>query len=146
MSVLIKGMEMPKHCGECSLLCDYDGCYFCGYEDGLLYTFGDSDFIPTKRPDKCPLTKVPILIVCNMQLTDFEEMWKDITDGYAYGEYLVSLMYKYDFEHSYRTSIEVVDISPDGFTWFNDWNEGEKNVIIQSYIKIDDLYNILLSP
>ena len=53
---------------------------------------------------------------------------------------------KYDFEHSYRTSIEVVTISPDGFIWFNDWNEGEKNVIVQSYISIDDLYNILLSP
>lgn len=59
MSVLIKKMEMPRHCGECSLLCYCDDCYFCGYEDGLLYTFGDSYLIPNERPNNCPLTEVP---------------------------------------------------------------------------------------
>lgn len=106
--------------------------------DNILFRFWQMGWL-----DK--LEKVPTPIVCNMQLTDFEEKWEDITDGSAYGEYLVYLMYKYDFEHNYRTSIEVVDISPYGFIWFDDWNEGEKNVIVQSYIKIDDVYNILLS-
>lgn len=135
MSVLIKGMEMPQCCGECKFMVDR----WC-------YASEDAYFVVNKRHPDCPLVEVPTPIVCNMQLNDFEEMWKDVTDGYAYGDYLVRLMYKYDFEHSYRTSIEVVTISPDGFIWFNDWNEGEKNVIVQSYISIDDLYNILLSP
>lgn len=60
MSVLIKNMNMPRHCGECSLLNSDEGydCYWCGYEDGLLYTW-NSDDIPIERPHKCPLVEVP---------------------------------------------------------------------------------------
>lgn len=81
MSVLFKGMEMPRHCGECSLLCDYDGCYFCGYEDGLLYTFGDCDFIPTERPEKCPLVEVPTPHGRLIDASQFEVFGYDAIEG-----------------------------------------------------------------
>ena len=84
MSVLIKGMEMPRHCKECSLLCDYDDCYFCGYQDGFLYVFGESYLVPNKRPEWCPLIEVP---TPHGRLIDADELevdteWSDYYDGY----------------------------------------------------------------
>jgi len=44
MSILIKGMEMPKNCGECSFICKESTCrYGKGYE----------------RSDFCPLVELP---------------------------------------------------------------------------------------
>lgn len=52
MSVLIKGMEMPKSCSDCPLEDPYDG-YNCritgrGYNWGLI-----------ERPSDCPIIWVP---------------------------------------------------------------------------------------
>lgn len=50
MSVLIKGMEMPKSCAECALMSVYFGCVIVGAVGG------ESDH---KRAWDCPLIEVP---------------------------------------------------------------------------------------
>lgn len=65
MSVLIKGMEMPKSCAECPLLescseCEgyHNRCMPLGVENG--YTDYPDDLTPTdRRRDDCPLAPVP---------------------------------------------------------------------------------------
>lgn len=52
MSVLVKGMDMPKNCSTCDLNV---------YENGYLYCdlLGMVDNIPNKRDADCPLIEVP---------------------------------------------------------------------------------------
>jgi len=45
MSVLIKGMEMPRHCGECGI----DWCHIWHRAENPI----------EKRPPDCPLVEVP---------------------------------------------------------------------------------------
>ena len=45
MSVLVKGMDMPRHCGECGI----DWCYICRRAETPIET----------RPSDCPLVEVP---------------------------------------------------------------------------------------
>ena len=59
MSILIKGVSMPKNCGECP-------CYYDGYCHGLQYREEDEDYravsyreYDKKRRDDCPLIEVP---------------------------------------------------------------------------------------
>jgi hypothetical protein len=52
MSILIKGMKMPKTCRECPLEQPYDG-YNCAIT-GKSYSWALSD-----RPSDCPLVPVP---------------------------------------------------------------------------------------
>ena len=65
MSVLIKGMEIPKQCNDCRMLegDQYDG--FCHAADKWMdsdwwswYTYEEGD-IDTSKPANCPLTPVP---------------------------------------------------------------------------------------
>lgn len=57
MSVLIRGMEMPKNCAECKMwsICD---CLkeFDDYES-LLYAVDDGDWV---MADDCPLVELPL--------------------------------------------------------------------------------------
>lgn len=50
MSVLIKGMEMPKSCDKCELMTANYGCAFVGAVGGESYR---------KRAWDCPLVEVP---------------------------------------------------------------------------------------
>ena len=53
MSILIKGIEMPKDCIKCP---------FCRFEDGYWKCLVDgsyADFGGSCRPFKCPLIEVP---------------------------------------------------------------------------------------
>lgn len=52
MSVLIKGLEMPKHCWQCPFHDDVDDCI-------LLNQSGMKVWGETKRLDDCPLIEVP---------------------------------------------------------------------------------------
>ena len=70
MSVLIKGMEMPKSCAECPMLYDGEACYLSGMWSDmrfmLLCSNGHTDEYrlgqfpyKEKRVDWCPLVEVP---------------------------------------------------------------------------------------
>lgn len=54
MSILIRGMEMPKACRECPLETDYGTC---GYYSLYVEAGHDSDY--EKRRDDCPLIELP---------------------------------------------------------------------------------------
>ena len=57
MSVLIKGMEMPKSCKSCDLLQDYDGDMYCPLNNYL--NFGDIENVPDYVMIGCPLSAQP---------------------------------------------------------------------------------------
>lgn len=58
MSVLVKGMKMPKSCKTCDLLQDYDGCMYCPFGDCPV--FGDIEYVPNHvASDICPLVELP---------------------------------------------------------------------------------------
>ena len=61
MSVLIKGMEMPKCCAECDAEGHYENSY--GDEYGFFCPFGYKAYTEktrdVKRLDACPLVLVP---------------------------------------------------------------------------------------
>ena len=62
MSVLIKGIEMPKNCAVCRLEKDIFGRAVCfGYEDGRA--LHEDDLPPVgneeRRPSWCPLVEIP---------------------------------------------------------------------------------------
>ena len=58
MSVLVKGMTMPKSCKTCDLLQDYDGCMYCPFGDCTV--FGDIEYVPNHvASDICPLVELP---------------------------------------------------------------------------------------
>ena len=67
MSVLIKGMEMPKTCAGCPL-CEWSNhykCYVCnnGHKISEIFIDGKcaayADAIRSKRADNCPMTELP---------------------------------------------------------------------------------------
>ena len=65
-----------------------------------------------------------------------------------YGEYLVKLRYKHDYETEYTESSQIVTIDFygfDKFLWLYDWCEGETDVSVLGYIKISDMENTIES-
>ena len=52
MSILIKGMEMPKHCWQCKFHDDIDNCIIIG--ENCVEVWGEY-----RRLDSCPLIPVP---------------------------------------------------------------------------------------
>ena len=73
MSVLIKGMEMPKDCKNCPFLCDYS----CRV---LLF---EPDWGKSGRDERCPLTPVPPhgrLIDADALLAEYERDEKAADD------------------------------------------------------------------
>ena len=68
MSVLIKGMEMPKSCSVCRLFGEY-GCSFIG-PVGYALTRGE-------RNDDCPLVPVPP----HGDLIDRDALMSGVDDG-----------------------------------------------------------------
>ena len=51
MSVIVKGMEMPKNCQECGLYIE-GACYAKGYRDYR-------SIMDKSKPDDCPLIELP---------------------------------------------------------------------------------------
>lgn len=61
-------------------------------------------------------------------------------EGLDYGcTYIVYIKYKYEWEDDYTLSYEVMSYDLEHVTWFNDWWEGQDNIIVVGIINIDDL-------
>lgn len=56
MSILIKGMEMPRNCLECEL---YGAMYSSGCDVASLGIPKRYNYDPHTRPDWCPLVELP---------------------------------------------------------------------------------------
>lgn len=53
--ILIRGMEMPEHCGECKLKAEYDDEMFCPFfADNVEYWIAAG-----RRHEDCPLGYIP---------------------------------------------------------------------------------------
>lgn len=57
MSILIKGMEMPKNCGECVYMMSVYA--FNGYSNICSITEGGCTLSSQGRPPHCPLIELP---------------------------------------------------------------------------------------
>ena len=78
MSVLIKNMEMPRHCSGCPM---YDGFGCCMYSLGIPSRY---NYNPDNIPDWCEVIEVP---TPHGRLIDKDELevdteWSDYYDGY----------------------------------------------------------------
>ena len=77
MSVYIKGMEMPKNCGECHF------CHTEGFESWCCPT-GREDILFDAIPEWCPLIGVP---EPHGRLIDADALADDLeTDGKEFGD------------------------------------------------------------
>lgn len=57
--------------------------------------------------------------------------------------YIIRLGYKYDWEDNYYYSNEYIYPDPDTLAmwiWDNDWNEGQNDIVVVDYIKLDDVF------
>lgn len=62
MSILIKGMEMPKNCDECPLLTkdgDYDVCFIGKKRVMWEWKHDKGSEVIHPKPDFCPLIEIP---------------------------------------------------------------------------------------
>ena len=73
MSVIVKGMEMPKNCKECALYIE-GACYAKGYRDYR-------SIMDTAKPDDCPLIELPP----HGRLIDADELVRIWTGAKFYG-------------------------------------------------------------
>lgn len=91
MSVLIKGIEMPKSCWQCQFLAGYSYDGLCkaanrwldddDYFDWYQYPEGDIDTI---KPINCPLVEIP---TPHGRLIDADALVKSMRDfSYMWGE------------------------------------------------------------
>ena len=62
----------------------------------------------------------------------------------AFGTYIVTLKYKYDWEEKYTIENQVVDITPEYVTWLEDWYEGQKDVEILGFIPLEKIETITI--
>ena len=71
-----------------------------------------------------------------------EDIVKQIKDDYdgVCGEYIVSIAYKYSWEHIYSKTIEVFFYDDNNITWFNDWNEGQQDVLVDGIVSVSHAY------
>ena len=57
--------------------------------------------------------------------------------------YAVKLAYRYSPSEKYHVSVEVceycVGYDTVGWVWFNDWDEGQTDVVVLNYIDLDKL-------
>jgi hypothetical protein len=60
-------------------------------------------------------------------------------DDMMLGEYIVEVHYKYSYEDAFTVSNEILTIEADGITWLNDWWEGQEDVFIGGFIRVDAL-------
>lgn len=81
MSVLIKGMEMPKNCMSCpfpSVGVDWFYCY-CPGVDGKAYDFAQAETVP----DDCPLIALPDK---HGKLGDLDVLCEDLLERWSVAE------------------------------------------------------------
>lgn len=81
-----------------------------------------------------------------MTREEFNKWLYSLTD---LDDMLIFLRYKYNWELEYTYSIEYLYVdfdSPSKFTWLNDWNEGQKDVIFIGFIKISDIPTNIFKP
>lgn len=60
--------------------------------------------------------------------------------GYV-SNYIVRIGYKYDYEKEYVIDNEYLFWDNGDYTWLNDWDEGQDDVILKGIISIDHVFD-----
>ena len=104
MSVLIKGMEMPKSCGDCNF-------YYVDYEEGTANCLATSCYVQPhhyhkdNRDPDCPLVEVP---TPHGRLIDADKLIEAIgTNFFEHGGY-----YGNDYQDIFELVCACIDDAP----------------------------------
>lgn len=86
MSVLIKGMEMPKSCGDCPF--DYD-CFCCAITLHNFFILDENFDFTTERASDCPLVEVPtphgrLIDASQFEVFGYDAIKGSFDDGVAF--------------------------------------------------------------
>ena len=81
MSVLIKGMEMPKSCDDCKLKEATASWWICDITSNM----NESEYYADKRPSNCPLIEIPtphgrLIDADALQLEAYNMMFRGYAD------------------------------------------------------------------
>lgn len=69
-----------------------------------------------------------------------DKFYNEIVPTLQYGDYIVRIKYRYFWERNYRYTNEVLSIGGAyGVEWLNDWNEGESDCNVISFINVNDI-------
>ena len=71
-----------------------------------------------------------------------DEFWKEIQTK-PIEAYIVTLKYKHDFETNYTVENQILEVEmskyPNHYVWLSDWDEGQTDVEVVSYIAVSDV-------
>lgn len=73
-----------------------------------------------------------------MTLEEFYDKLK-----FDFNTYIVKIKQRYSHEKEYDYVTATCWVSADGFEWDWDWNEGQEDVVIVSYITMEDIDDIM---
>lgn len=70
-----------------------------------------------------------------------QAFYKTVHEKYYFDDLLVFMRYKYDFETEWNYSNQLFLFESDdiGHVWQHDWDEGQQDVEILGFMKIDDV-------
>ena len=76
--------------------------------------------------------------IYGMTLEDFFDL---LEQEHCWNDLIVRVAYKYDHEKEYTITNEILthDYPTDTYIWENDWNEGQQDVYILGFIKVEDI-------
>ena len=75
-----------------------------------------------------------------------QQFYRYLQDNCIRGELIVSLEYWYTNDNYHYTADEIMSFDgSDEPCWFNDWDEGQQNVIVHGFVQLIDI-NIKNSP
>lgn len=70
-----------------------------------------------------------------------QAFYKTVYEKYHFDDLLVFMRYKYDFETEWNYSNQLFLFESDdiGHVWQRDWDEGQQDVEILAFMRIDDI-------
>ena len=70
-----------------------------------------------------------------------QAFYKTVHEKYYFDDLLVFMRYKYDFETEWNYSNQLFLFESDdiGHVWQRDWDEGQQDVEILAFMRIDDI-------
>ena len=61
----------------------------------------------------------------------------NVIENWPYGDYVVRIAYRYDFEENEYITNEIFEHTPSYDSWLNDWWEGQEHIKILGFINVD---------
>ena len=76
-------------------------------------------------------------------MNGYDEIAKQMPEKNKYGEYIVRIAQRYNFERDYEEFNTCVDFGFENVTWMSDWWEGQEHVILKGYIRVEDVEGLI---